>query len=276
METPLHPSLSSTPPEESLTDVVDILAKLRGPNGCPWDREQTYETIAPYTIGEAYEVSDAIDRKDTEALKSELGDLLFQVVFHARMAEEDGDFTFYDVVEAITEKMVRRHPHVFSNMSFEDADAQTANWEAHKAEERQKKAESEGRMVSVLEDVPVNLPSLMRAEKLTKRAARVGFDWPETDDVVAKIDEELDEVKVEIAANAPLERIEDEIGDLLFTVANLARHFKLDPEFALKRTNQKFIKRFQYVEKCLSDAGEQPSETSLERMEELWQKAKSK
>ena len=260
-----------------IEELLAVMERLRDPkNGCPWDRQQNYESIAPYTIEEAYEVADAIDRKDIKALKSELGDLLFQVVFHARIAEEDNDFSFNDVVETITEKMVRRHPHVFSDMSFEDAEAQTANWEAHKEQERSKKAEKEGRLVSVLEDVPVNLPSLMRAEKLTKRAARVGFDWPETAEVVAKIDEELAEVKAEIADNAPLDRIEDEIGDLLFTVANLARHFKLDPEHALKRTNRKFIDRFQYVERSLNEAGERPESVSLERMESLWQDAKIK
>lgn len=260
-----------------IEELLAVMERLRDPkNGCPWDRQQNYESIAPYTIEEAYEVADAIDRKDIKALKSELGDLLFQVVFHARIAEEDNDFSFNDVVETITEKMVRRHPHVFSDMSFEDAEAQTANWEAHKEQERSKKAEKEGRLVSVLEDVPVNLPSLMRAEKLTKRAARVGFDWPETAQVVAKIDEELAEVKAEISDNASLNRIEDEIGDLLFTVANLARHFKLDPEHALKRTNRKFIDRFQYVERSLNEAGERPESVSLERMESLWQDAKIK
>lgn len=260
-----------------IEELLAVMERLRDPeNGCPWDRQQNYESIAPYTIEEAYEVADAIDRKDIKALKSELGDLLFQVVFHARIAEEDNDFSFNDVVETITEKMVRRHPHVFSDMSFEDAEAQTANWEAHKEQERSKKAKKEGRLVSVLEDVPVNLPSLMRAEKLTKRAARVGFDWPETAQVVAKIDEELAEVKAEISDNASLNRIEDEIGDLLFTVANLARHFKLDPEHALKRTNRKFIDRFQYVERSLNEAGERPESVSLERMESLWQDAKIK
>ena len=260
-----------------IEELLAVMERLRDPkNGCPWDRQQNYESIAPYTIEEAYEVADAIDRKDIKALKSELGDLLFQVVFHARIAEEDNDFSFNDVVETISEKMVRRHPHVFSDMSFEDAEAQTANWEAHKEQERSKKAEKEGRLVSVLEDVPVNLPSLMRAEKLTKRAARVGFDWPETAQVVAKIDEELAEVKAEISDNASLNRIEDEIGDLLFTVANLARHFKLDPEHALKRTNRKFIDRFQYVERSVNEAGERPESVSLERMESLWQDAKIK
>lgn len=259
-----------------IDELLAVMRRLRDPKtGCPWDREQNYATIAPYTIEEAYEVSDAIDRGDMTALKSELGDLLFQVVFHARMAEEDGDFKFEDVVEAITEKMVRRHPHVFAGMSFEDAEAQTANWEAHKAAERREKAESEGRMVSILEDVPANLPALLRAEKLTKRAARVGFDWPETEQVVAKIDEELDEVKAEIDADAPLERIQDEIGDLLFTVANLARHFKIDPETALKDTNRKFIERFQYVERRVHADGKQMEEVDLDRMEALWQNAKT-
>jgi MazG family protein len=258
-----------------IDELLAVMAQLRDPeHGCPWDREQSYETIAPFTIEEAYEVSDAIDRKDLDALKSELGDLLFQVVFHARMAEEEGAFAFEDVVEAICEKMVRRHPHVFGDMSFENSEAQTANWEGHKAEERRQKAESEGRAVSVLEDVPVTLPSLLRAEKLTKRAARVGFDWSDAKDVVAKIDEELAEVKAEIQADAPIERIEDEIGDLLFTVANLARHYKIDPETALKKTNLKFIYRFQYVEQTLHKAGEKPENASLERMEELWQEAK--
>jgi MazG family protein len=258
-----------------ISDLLAIMKKLRDPEeGCPWDRVQNYETIAPYTVEEAYEVADAIDRKDMDALKSELGDLLFQVVFHARMAEEEGAFDFDDVVDAICDKMVRRHPHVFAGMTFEDAEAQTANWEAHKAAERRAKAADENRAVSVLEDVPVNLPSLMRAEKLTKRAARVGFDWPETEQVVAKIDEELAEVKEEIAAGARLERLEDEIGDLLFTVANLARHFKIDPEVALKKTNLKFINRFNYVEQALHNTGVAPEDTTLEEMERLWVEAK--
>jgi len=256
--------------------LLSVMRQLRHPeSGCPWDRKQTYESIAPYTIEEAYEVEDAVERKDIEALKSELGDLLFQVVFYSQIANEDGEFSFDDVVEAITEKMVKRHPHVFSNETFHNAEEQTNNWEAHKEEERNRRAALQKRSISILDDVPNNLPALVRAKKLTKRAARVGFDWPQTDQVIAKIDEELAEVKAEIYANTSQNCLEDEIGDLLFTVANLARHYKIDPETALKKTNRKFIDRFHFIEQKLEASGMSFEDASLELMEEHWQTAKT-
>ena len=259
-----------------IDNLLAVMRQLRHPEtGCPWDQKQTYESIAPYTIEEAYEVEDAIERKDTEALKSELGDLLFQVVFYSQIANEDGEFTFDDIVEAITEKMIKRHPHVFDKVTFNNAEEQTNNWEAHKAEERTRRAALEKRKISILDDVPPNLPALIRAEKLTKRAARVGFDWPQIDQVIAKIDEELAEVKAEINANASNDYIEDEIGDLLFTVANLARHYKIDPENALKKTNRKFIERFHFIEQKLEDADMSFEDASLELLEEHWQTAKA-
>ncbi|MEE2933010.1 MAG: nucleoside triphosphate pyrophosphohydrolase [Pseudomonadota bacterium] len=256
--------------------LLSVMRQLRHPEtGCPWDRKQTYESIAPYTIEEAYEVEDAVERKDIDALKSELGDLLFQVVFYSQIANEDGEFSFDDVVETITEKMVERHPHVFSNETFHNAEGQTNNWEAHKQEERSRKAALEKRSISILDDVPKNLPALVRAKKLTKRAATVGFDWSQTDQVVAKIDEELAEVKAEINANTSQTCLEDEIGDLLFTVANLARHYKIDPETALKKTNRKFIDRFHFIERKLEAADMSFEDASLELMEEHWQTAKT-
>ena len=256
--------------------LLGVMKQLRHPEtGCPWDQKQTYESIAPYTIEEAYEVEDAIERKDMQGLKSELGDLLFQIVFYSQIANEDGEFTFDDVVEAITKKMVKRHPHVFANATFSDAEERTNSWEAQKAEERRKRAALEKRSISILDDVPSNLPALTRAEKLTKRAARVGFDWPKADQVIAKIDEELAEVKAEISANAAQNCLEDEIGDLLFTVANLARHYKIDPETSLKKTNRKFIERFHFIEQELEAVNMSVEDASLEVMEDLWQKAKT-
>ena len=256
--------------------LLGVMKQLRHPEtGCPWDQKQTYESIAPYTIEEAYEVEDAIERKDMQGLKSELGDLLFQIVFYSQIANEDGEFTFDDVVEAITKKMVKRHPHVFANATFSDAEERTNSWEAQKAEERRKRAALEKRSISILDDVPSNLPALTRAEKLTKRAARVGFDWPQTDQVIAKIDEELAEVKAEISANSAQNSLEDEIGDLLFTVANLARHYKIDPETSLKKTNRKFIERFHFIEQELEAVNMSVEDASLEVMEDLWQTAKT-
>lgn len=248
--------------------LVDVMARLRTPDGgCPWDLEQNFRTIAPYTIEEAYEVADAIERSDIDALKDELGDLLFQTVFHARMAEEEGLFDFADVAEAISAKMIRRHPHVFGEADMRDAEEQTAAWEEQKAAERSAKGHG-----SLLDDVPVGLPGLTRAVKLQKRAARVGFDWKEAKDVLAKIAEETAEL-AEAIETKDADRIEDEFGDLLFVLANLSRHLKVDPEAALRRTNEKFIQRFRYVEEKL---GERLADASLDEMEALWVEAKTR
>src|SRR5215472_8612476 len=219
------------PTGKGIDRLLRIMAQLRSKNGgCPWDTEQDFATIAPYTIEEAYEVADAIERRDMAALKDELGDLLFQVVFHARMAEEAGLFAFDDVAEAVSEKMVRRHPHVFGDVEIADAAAQTEAWEAHKARERA----AAGATTSVLDGVAIALPALLRAAKISRRAARIGFDWPDAQGVLAKIREEIIEIEVEIATS-DAERLEDEVGDLLFAAANLARKLEVEPETALRR-----------------------------------------
>jgi len=255
--------------------LLSIMRRLRDPErGCPWDVEQTFATIAPYTIEEAYEVADAIASDDMEALREELGDLLLQVVYHAQMAAEAGRFDFDAVADAISDKMVERHPHVFADGDVKDARAQTAAWEARKAEERTARAAASGRRPSVLDNVPTALPALMRAEKLQKRASRVGFDWPDPEQVITKIEEELQELREEMAAGAPADRLEDETGDLLFAVANLARHLRIDPEVALQRTNRKFERRFRAIERRLGQQGRSVSDSSLDEMEAAWQEAK--
>jgi MazG family protein len=250
-----------------LKRLLDIMARLRDPKtGCPWDKEQNFRTIAPYTIEEAYEVAEACEAGDPAALKDELGDLLFQTVFHARMAEEAGLFRFADVAAAISDKMIRRHPHVFGDVRIDGADAQTLAWEETKAKER-----AANGAASVLDGVGVALPALTRAEKLQKRAARVGFDWPDAAPVFAKIDEELDELRVEIETHAEPARIEDEIGDVLFAVTNLARHLHVDPEQALRTASRKFERRFRAME-----AATAPLETmSLDALEAEWQRVKA-
>lgn len=248
-----------------------IMARLRAPvGGCPWDVEQTFETIAPYTLEEAYEVADAIERGDMDDLKSELGDLLFQVVFHARMAEEQGLFVFDDVADAIADKLERRHPHVFGDEAAKaDGVAQKARWEDIKAAERKAKAQH-----GVLDDVPVGLPALARAAKLTKRAARVGFDWPSTDEVFDKLHEEVAELRAEIAAG-DLDKAKGEVGDLLFVVANLARKLGVEPEDALRGSNAKFVRRFGFIEAELAKAGKTPEQSDLAEMDDLWDAAKA-
>ncbi|MBY6200270.1 nucleoside triphosphate pyrophosphohydrolase [Maritalea mobilis] len=248
-----------------------IMARLRDPeHGCPWDVEQTFATIAPYTIEEAYEVADAIEREAWDELKGELGDLLFQSVFHARMAEEAGLFDFDDVARSIADKMVARHPHVFGEESnAKSAEQQTRDWEAVKAAERAAKARG-----GVLDDVALGLPALMRAEKLQKRAARVGFDWPEIGMVVDKIAEEAREL-AEARATLPQDKIEEELGDLLFVVANLARHLKVDPEVALRAANAKFVRRFHFIEAALAERGKTPDQSDLDEMDALWTEAKT-
>ena len=254
-----------------------IMAALRDPRtGCPWDIEQDFRSIAPYTIEEAFEVADAIEREDWADLKGELGDLLFQSVYHAQMAEEAGHFTFDDVATAIADKMVERHPHVFGDESRDKSAAQqTADWEAVKAAERAAKATRKGSGGGVLDDVALGLPALMRAEKLQKRAARVGFDWPEIGEVLDKIAEEAREL-AEARETATPDEIEDEMGDLLFVAANLARHLKVDPEVALRRANAKFTRRFAHIEARLAEAGRRPEDATLREMDALWDEAKAR
>ncbi|WP_083811551.1 nucleoside triphosphate pyrophosphohydrolase [Asticcacaulis biprosthecium] len=253
----------------AIESLLDVMRRLRDPvGGCPWDREQTFATIAPYTIEESYEVADAIQRDDMRDLKEELGDLLFQVVFHSRLAEEQGLFDFHDVAAAMSEKLIRRHPHVFGDVGDRTADEQNVAWEVTKAEERKAKNKT-----GILDDVPVGLPALTRAAKLTKRAARVGFDWPNVQEVIDKLDEETAELKVEIRAG-DLDKAREELGDLLFVMANLARKLDVEPEDALRLTNAKFVRRFQSIEDALRAQGRTPDQSNLEEMDALWNAAK--
>jgi tetrapyrrole methylase family protein/MazG family protein/ATP diphosphatase len=249
--------------------LLAIMARLRDPDhGCPWDREQNFATIAPYTIEEAYEVADAIERQDMAALKDELGDLLFQVVFHARMAEEAGHFAFDDVAQAIADKMERRHPHVFGDAEIASVAAQNEAWEAHKAAERH----ASGAAASVLDGVALALPAMLRAAKISRRAARIGFDWPDADSVIDKIEEELDEIEDAIDDGAPPAALEEEIGDLLFATANLARKLDIEPETALRRATAKFERRFRRVETLAAERG---VGRNLDSLEALWQEIKA-
>ena len=255
-----------------LDRLLAIMARLRDPQGgCPWDREQSFATIAPYTLDEAYEVADAIARGDNVALKDELGDLLFQVVFHARMAEEAGLFGFDDVAAAIADKMERRHPHVFGDVRIDSAAAQTAAWEQHKAAERRDHAQRAGEDHSVLDGVALALPALLRAVKIQARAARIGFDWPEAQPVFDKLGEEIAELRTEFAAGADLTRLEDELGDILLAAANLARKLGIDPEAALRRATAKFERRFRRVEALAVERG---VGSDLDALETLWQEVK--
>lgn len=266
---------TSMPDISPMVQLLEIMAQLRHPqHGCPWDLEQTFSSIAPYTIEEAYEVAEAIRAQDMPALREELGDLLLQVVFHAQIAEEAKAFSFADVATAIVDKMVKRHPHVFGSAEIIDSVAQTQSWERQKAEERAVKASVAGQKVSTLDGIALGLPALMRAVKLQNRAARVGFDWPNIEDVLAKFDEELAELRHEIAVVAPPTRLMDELGDLLFVVANLARHLKIDPEEALRHTNAKFERRFRYIEDQLASRGKTPEQSTLQEMDDLWKQAK--
>jgi MazG family protein len=258
--------MSGTHAYRPIDRLLGVMARLRDPeHGCPWDREQNFATIAPYTIEEAYEVADAIERKDMAALKDELGDLLLQVVFHARMAEEDGGFAFDDVADAISDKMIRRHPHVFGDAVIANVGAQNEAWEAHKAAER-------GPQESVLDGVALAYPALLRAAKISKRAARIGFDWPNATSVIAKINEEVAEIEAEMPGADP-DRLEDEIGDLLFAAANLARKLEIEPETALRRATAKFERRFKQVEALAVERG---VERDIGALETLWQEVKGK
>jgi ATP diphosphatase len=270
---PDDPSPDTTTPIDRLRQVM---RRLRDPaSGCPWDVEQSFATIAPYTIEEAYEVAEAIQNDDMVALKDELGDLLLQVVFHAQMAAETQKFDFDAVAAAIADKMIRRHPHVFGNVTVDGTAAQSRAWETQKAEERAAKARAAGIAPSALDGVTVGLPALTRALKLQKRAGRVGFDWKDAPPILDKIAEEIGELQAEMAAPTPdATRLEDELGDLLFACVNLARHLAVDPESALRRTNAKFERRFRRVEALLAAAGQRPEQATLDAMEALWQQAK--
>ncbi|MFA7429446.1 MAG: nucleoside triphosphate pyrophosphohydrolase [Rhodospirillaceae bacterium] len=265
------------PPDhhDPLQRLLAIMERLRDPqSGCPWDIEQTYASIVPHTIEEAYEVAEAVERGDMNALRDELGDLLLQVVYHSQMAREDGRFDFSDVAAAIGDKLVRRHPHVFGDLDVPDAAAQTVQWEEQKARERKAKAGSS--LHSALDGLTSTLPAMTRALKLQNRAARVGFDWPEIKQVVEKIDEELAEVRAELDHITPDDgRLKSEIGDLLFTVVNLARVVGTDPEAALRHTNRKFERRFRYMEQRLAEQGKTTGDVCLEEMESLWCEAKT-
>ena len=247
------------------------MARLRDPQrGCPWDLEQTFGTIAPYTIEEAYEVADAIEREDYPALRDELGDLLFQVVFHAQMAGESGAFAFDDVVAAICDKLERRHPHVFGDALIGSAAQQTVAWEEQKRQERERSG------AGVLADVPLALPALTRANKLGKRAAQVGFEWPDVGGALDKLEEELGELRKEVGERAGQPAIADELGDVLFCVVNVCRYLQVDPETALRQANAKFERRFGYVEQRLREQGRRPGEATLQEMDRLWDEGKKR
>ena len=253
---------------ETIDSLLEIMARLRDPqSGCPWDQQQDFNSIAPYTLEEAYEVADAIERGDRAGLQGELGDLLFQVVFHAQMASEAGWFDFQDVLAGICGKMVRRHPHVFADEVIENAEEQTRAWEAHKEKER-------GADGSALDGVPLALPALTRACKLQKRASRVGFDWPSIHGVAEKVEEELEELREEIDNNSDAGRLADESGDLLFAAVNLVRHAGIDPESALRQASDKFTRRFHRVEALCEESGQDIRETSLDTLDFYWEQAK--
>ena len=269
---------SSPTPSRDISALIEIMRRLRDPEtGCPWDQEQTFETIAPYTLEEAYEVADAIARGDLGHLREELGDLLLQVVYHARMAEEQGAFDFGDVVLGVTEKMIRRHPHVFGDEAARSAGVAKGFWEEAKAAEKKaaRAGDASGAPAeSVLANVPLPLPALPRAVKLQSKAARVGFDWPGLAPVMDKLKEELSELDEAIEADQK-SKIAEEFGDLLFVVANVARHLEIDPESALRAANQKFERRFRYIEAALAADGRSPVQSTLEEMDALWDEAKA-
>lgn len=269
-------------PSKNISRLIEIMAALRNPEtGCPWDVEQDFESIKPYTLEEAYEVADAIERKDMDDLCDELGDLLLQVVFHARMAEEAGEFSFGDVVEAITRKMIRRHPHVFARSDADTPDAVKKQWDEIKQAEKRERAERRARRgitedfkAGFLGSVQRSFPALTEALKLQERAAKVGFDWSAPEPILDKIEEEVDELRVALRAGDK-SKVSDELGDLIFAVVNIGRHVKADPEQALRGTNTKFRRRFNHIEMVLDAEGESLEAASLERMEEIWQAAKA-
>lgn len=256
---------------DALEQLLAIMARLRDPaDGCAWDLEQTFATIAPYTVEEAYEVADAIQRGDLADLRDELGDLLFQVVFHARMAEEQGAFAFNDVAAAIVDKMIRRHPHIFGDAGQRTSGEQVLAWEEVKAAERAARAPKAG----LLDDIPAALPGLTRAVKLSKRAAGVGFVWPTTEAVLDKLQEELDEFRAEVVSGNRA-ALREELGDVLFVMANIARDLDIDPEDALREANAKFIRRFRHIEARLAEDGRTPDQSDLAEMDALWNEARA-
>jgi ATP diphosphatase len=260
----------------NLQRLLDIMARLREKDGgCPWDLEQNFKTIAPHTLEETYELVEAIENGDAQAIKEELGDVLFQVVFHAQMGREASLFDFDGVAAQVADKMIERHPHVFGARDVETAHDVVVNWEKDKETKRALSAKDEGRSLSVLDGVSTALPAAIRAVKLQKRAARVGFDWSNARDVLAKIEEEIGELGQEISDNADKDHLEDELGDVFFAVTNLARKLDIDPETALRRTNRKFERRFRGIEKALAKQGRKISEASLDEMERLWNEIKA-
>lgn len=268
-------TIVEAPQTSPLDRLLHVMECLRNPEtGCPWDKKQTFHTIAPYTIEEAYEVADAIEEGDMDTLKEELGDLLFQIVFYAQMGREGGHFDFQSIAIAIADKMTHRHPHVFEDMSHDTIEECVDTWEEHKSAERHAKSRRAGGTSGIFDGVPSAMPALLRSEKLQKRAARVGFDWPQVSQVLDKIEEEIGELRAEIEGKGTAKRQEDEIGDLFFALVNLALHLRIDSESALRRTNTKFKHRFQQIESWLTETGRCPMEASLEEMEALWLRAK--
>jgi len=259
----------------SVERLVEIMAQLRNPNGgCAWDLAQDFTTIAPYTIEEVYELAEAIENNDVKAIKEELGDVLFQTIFYAQMGKEAGWFDLNSVANAVADKMIERHPHVFGSRSAETPDDVAANWETDKEAKRKAQAEAEGRVSSALDGVSTALPAATRAMKLQSRAARVGFDWTKAQDVLAKIREEIEELEHEIKSKADKDFLEDELGDVFFAVINLARKLDVDPETALRRTNRKFERRFRGIESILAAQGRTTADASLNEMEGIWNKIK--
>jgi MazG family protein len=267
---------TTRPAGSRFTEFVQLIARLRAPGGCPWDREQTHRSLKPMTIEEAYEVLEAIDGGDDDALAEELGDLLLQVVFHSAIAAEDRRFTIDDVVDKVADKMVRRHPHVFGDQKADTPDEVLRNWEALKAAERKAAGKDRPGEASMMEGVSASLPATIEAFQLTTKAGRVGFDWASPQDVLAKVEEEAGELKEALAGSPPdPTSVEEEIGDLLFAAVNLARVLHADPESALKAANRKFRRRFRHIEDQLRARGKTPAEASLDEMDALWNEAKS-
>ena len=261
--------------KRSFGELVELMARLRAPDGCPWDRQQDHRSLRTHLLEETYEVLDALDAGEDESLQDELGDLLLQVLFHAQIAREEGRFTIDDILTRLHDKLIRRHPHVFGEARVHDPDAALARWESLKAAEREANGNTSPEGDSLLDGIPRTLPALLVAAEMTRRAARVGFDWSGAEEVLAKLEEEVEEVRGAVKAGDG-DRLEDELGDLLFVGVNLARKLGQDPEIALRRTNQKFLQRFQAIEKELAGQGKSLEEATLEEMDALWEKSKRK